>query len=65
MYAKLMDLPDLPLEVRAQIEQEAHQWMVDGTVLLSEGLDDYATRLEVVTFPKRTLHASDGIRHSA
>lgn len=40
MYPKLMDLPDLPLEQRAQIEQEAHQRMVDGTALLSEGLDE-------------------------
>ncbi len=40
MYPKLMDLPDLPLEERAQIEQEAHQRMMDGTALLSTGLDE-------------------------
>ncbi len=40
MYPKLMDLPDLPLEERAQIEQEAQQRMVDGTALLSAGLDE-------------------------
>ncbi len=40
MYPKLMDLPDLPLEERAQIEQEAHQRMLEGTALLSEGLDE-------------------------
>jgi len=43
MYPKLMDLPDLPLEERAQIEQQAHQRMVDGTALLSEGLDELST----------------------
>ncbi len=40
MYPKLMDLPDLPIEERAQIEREAHGRMVDGTALLSEGLDE-------------------------
>ncbi|MBL4884887.1 MAG: 2Fe-2S iron-sulfur cluster binding domain-containing protein [Planctomycetaceae bacterium] len=40
MYSKLMDLPDLPLEERVQIEQEAHQRMLEGTALLSEGLDE-------------------------
>ncbi|NOY41464.1 MAG: 2Fe-2S iron-sulfur cluster binding domain-containing protein [Planctomycetes bacterium] len=52
MYPKLMDLPDLPLEERAKIKQEAYQRMVDGTALLSKGLgelsnaaasDDFAT----------------------
>jgi len=40
LYPKLMDLPDLPLEECAQIKQEAHQRMVDGTALLSTGLDE-------------------------
>lgn len=42
MYPRLMDLPDLPMEERAAIEQEAHQRMIDGTKLLSEGLDELA-----------------------
>ena len=40
MYPKLMDLPDLPLEERAQIKQEAHRRMVGGAALLSAGLDE-------------------------
>ena len=40
MYPKLMDLPDLPLEERSEIEREAHQRMIDGTELLSAGLDE-------------------------
>ncbi len=43
MYPKLMDLPDLPLEERAKIKQEAHQRMVDGTALLSKGLDELSS----------------------
>jgi len=40
LYPKLMNLPDLPLEERSQIKQEAHLRMVDGTALLSAGLDE-------------------------
>ncbi len=40
LYPKLMNLPDLPMEERAKIEQEAYQRMMDGTDLLSVGLDD-------------------------
>jgi ferredoxin-NADP reductase len=43
MYPRLMDLPDLPIEQRAEIEREAHQRMIDGTKLLSEGLDELST----------------------
>jgi hypothetical protein len=43
MYPKLMDLPDLPMEERAVIEQQAHQRMMDGTALLSDGLDELST----------------------
>ena len=43
LYPKLMDLPDLPLVERTRIEQQAHQRMVDGTALLSEGLDELST----------------------
>lgn len=38
LYPRLMGLPDLPLEERAEIEREARQRMVSGTALLSEGL---------------------------
>ena len=30
LYPKLMDLPDLPMEERAVIVQEAHQRMMEG-----------------------------------
>lgn len=40
MYPRLMDLPDLPIEQRAEIERQAHQRMMNGTKLLSEGLND-------------------------
>jgi hypothetical protein len=42
LYPRLMDLPDLPMEERAQIEHQAHQRMMDGTKLLSAGLDELA-----------------------
>lgn len=42
LYPKLMDLPDLPMEERTKIQQEAHQRMMDGTKLLSSGLDELA-----------------------
>ncbi len=40
MYPRLMDLPDLPMEQRAEIEREAHQRMMDGVSLLASGLDE-------------------------
>lgn len=42
LYPKLMDLPDLPMEERAKIQREAHQRMIDGTNLLSTGLEELA-----------------------
>lgn len=42
LYPKLMDLPDLPMEERTKIQQEAHQRMMDGATLLSSGLDELA-----------------------
>lgn len=39
LYPRLMDLPDLPLEERTEIERQAHQRMLDGTVLMSAGFD--------------------------
>ncbi|WP_417379080.1 2Fe-2S iron-sulfur cluster-binding protein [Gimesia sp.] len=42
LYPKLMDLPDLPMEERAVIVQEAHQRMMEGTKLLAAGLDELA-----------------------
>ncbi|MCA9076944.1 MAG: 2Fe-2S iron-sulfur cluster binding domain-containing protein [Planctomycetaceae bacterium] len=43
MYPRLMDLPDLPLEERAEIEREAHQRMMDGVSLLASGLDELSS----------------------
>lgn len=40
MYPRLMDLPDLPMEERAEIQREAHQRMTAGAKLLSEGIDE-------------------------
>ncbi|MFH5802800.1 FAD-binding oxidoreductase [Alienimonas sp. DA493] len=39
MYPTLMGLPDLSPEQRDEVEREAHQRMMRGTALLSEGLD--------------------------
>ena len=50
MYPRLMDLPDLPLEERVQIEQEAHQRMMEGTALLSEGLDELSIAASIEDF---------------
>ncbi len=43
MYAKLMNLPDLSMEERVKIGQEAKRRMTDGTALLSTGLDELST----------------------
>ncbi|QEG35800.1 2Fe-2S iron-sulfur cluster-binding protein [Bythopirellula goksoeyrii] len=40
IYPQLMALPDLPMEQRAAIEQEAHLRMIEGTKLLAQGLDE-------------------------
>ena len=40
LYPSLMELPDLPMERRGELEQEAHGRMVAGTRLLSEGFDE-------------------------
>ncbi len=38
LYPTLMSLPDLPLEKRAEVQQQAHERMQQGTVLMGEGL---------------------------
>ena len=40
LYPSLMELPDLPMERRGELEQEAHARMIAGTKLLSEGFDE-------------------------
>ncbi len=55
MYPRLMDLPDLPLEERVQIEQEARQRMLEGTALLSEGLDELSMAASVEDFSAMQL----------
>ena len=50
LYPKLMDLPDLPMEERARIQQEAHQRMIEGTQLLSDGLDQLAAAADTDDF---------------
>lgn len=43
MYPRLMGLPDLPMEERIEIEAEAHQRMVAGTLLMGQGFDQLTT----------------------
>ncbi|QDV47516.1 3-ketosteroid-9-alpha-hydroxylase reductase subunit [Stieleria neptunia] len=43
LYPSLMELPDLPMERRGELEQEAHQRMIAGTRVLSEGFDQLST----------------------
>ncbi len=50
MYPSLMHLPDLPLEKRDEIKRQAHQRMLDGTRLLSEGLDELSLATEFDDF---------------
>lgn len=40
LYPSLMELPDLPMERRGQLEQEAHGRMIAGTRMLGEGFDE-------------------------
>ncbi|QDV85272.1 2Fe-2S iron-sulfur cluster-binding protein [Stieleria magnilauensis] len=40
LYPSLMELPDLPMERRGELEHEAHQRMIAGTRVLSEGFDE-------------------------
>ncbi|QDV83761.1 2Fe-2S iron-sulfur cluster-binding protein [Stieleria magnilauensis] len=43
LYPSLMELPDLPMERRGELEQEAHQRMIAGTRVLSEGFDELSS----------------------
>tara|TARA_R110002073_G_scaffold149534_11_gene303304 strand:- start:4482 stop:6467 length:1986 start_codon:yes stop_codon:yes gene_type:complete len=43
LYPSLMALPDLPMERRGELEQEAHQRMIAGTRVLSEGFDELSS----------------------
>ena len=58
LYPSLMSLPNLPLEKRTEVRQQAHQRMRSGTALMSQGLeelsqaaptDNYAAMQEAVT----------------
>lgn len=40
LYPSLMELPDLPIERRGELEKEAHARMIAGTKLLGEGFDE-------------------------
>ena len=40
LYPSLMELPDLPMERRHELEQEAHGRMIAGTRLLGDGFDE-------------------------
>ncbi|MFV1963843.1 MAG: ferredoxin reductase, partial [Pirellulaceae bacterium] len=43
LYPHLMSLPEMTPEHRARLEAQAHQRMIDGTALMSEGLDELST----------------------
>ncbi len=43
LYPQLMSLPDLSVDERTAIERQAHQRMMEGTRLLSEGLGELTT----------------------
>lgn len=43
LYPSLMELPDLPMERRHEIEAEAHERMQSGIRILSQGLDRLST----------------------
>lgn len=40
LYPSLMELPDMPLERRGELEQEAHARMISGTQTLISGFDE-------------------------
>lgn len=64
MYPRLMDLPDLPLEKRDEIKREAHQRMVEGTKMLSEGFDELSRSAETDDFAamqKATAKVREGL----
>ncbi|GMR21841.1 MAG: FAD-binding oxidoreductase [Acidobacteriota bacterium] len=42
LYPHLMSLPEMTPEARAGLEAQAHQRMIDGAALMSEGLDELA-----------------------
>ena len=39
LYPSLMSLPDLPLEMRDEVQRQAHARMTSGTALMAEGLE--------------------------
>jgi len=39
LYPSLMDLPDLPLEARAEVRQQAHMRMMEGASLLATAIE--------------------------
>ncbi len=64
MYPKLMSLPDLPMEERAEIEREAHQRMLAGTALMSEGLErlaDAASTDDFAAMQEATATVREGL----
>ena len=64
LYPRLMTLPDLPLEERIQIEADAHQRMLDGTALMSDGferLSQAASEDEFETMQEATAVIREGL----
>ncbi|MFQ5733644.1 MAG: ferredoxin--NADP reductase, partial [Planctomycetaceae bacterium] len=64
MYPSLMGLPDLPMEKRDDVKRESHQRMLDGTRLLSEGLDELSQAAETDDFAamqKATAKVREGL----
>lgn len=68
LYPALMELPDLPLEKRAELERRAHQRMAEGTRLMGSALtelssaagrDDYAAMQEATRRLRQALTEFD------
>lgn len=64
MYPALMELPDLPLEKRDEVQRQAHERMKEGTRLMSLALDDLsaaAQRDDYATMQSATAAMRQGL----
>lgn len=64
MYPRLMTLPTLTQERRAELERQAHDRMLDGTAILSEGFDelsDAAIREDFQKMQDATARLREGL----
>jgi len=64
LYPSLMELPDLPIERRGELEQEAHQRMIAGTRQLNDGFDQLSQstgRDDFATMQAATVKIREGL----